>query len=230
MKAEEGYRIGPGDVEALAAARRARHPLSYTGRRRDWDRLREQFHAALVGGDETAARRVFERVRLGRVPLLEQCRELVSPTMERIVDSWRSGELSGARLRVAIGIAERSLALAVGWVATGSRGLALVARPEGDGERLGGLMVAAVLHDVGWAVCRLGAIPAAEVVAVARRTRPAVAVVAVGDVSGLEAAGVLRARLQSEAGIPALIGGPRQDLAALAEDTLTIGVRLPLSG
>jgi hypothetical protein len=49
-------------------------------------------------------------------------------------------------------------------------------------------------------------------------------------VSGLEAAGVLRARLQSEAGIPALIGGPRQDLAALAEDTLTIGVRLPLSG
>lgn len=230
VKVDQGYRLDPRDVEALAVARRARRPLSYTGRRRDWDRLRDQFHEALLAGDETAARRVFERVRLGRVPLLEQCGELLTPTMERLADAWASGELSAARLRLAIGIAERSLALAIGWVATGSRGLALVARPEGDRNRLAGLMIAAVLRDAGWAVCRLGAIPAAEVVAVARRARPAVAVVAVGETSGLEAAGVLQARLQSEAGVPVLIGGPRQDLAALAEDSLTIAVRLPLSG
>ncbi len=230
VKADQGYRLDPRDVEALAAARRAPRPLSYTGRRRDWDRLREQLYEALLAGDETAARRVFERVRLGRVPLLEQCGELLTPTMERLADAWAGGELSAARLRLAIGIAERVLALAIGWVPAGSRGLALVAPSEGDRHRLGGLMIAAVLRDAGWAVCRLGAIPAAEVVAVARRTRPAVAVVAVGETSGLEAAGALQARLQTETGIPVLIGGPRQDLAALADDSLTIAVRLPLSG
>jgi MerR family transcriptional regulator, light-induced transcriptional regulator len=230
VKVEQGYRLDHRDVEALSAARRARRPLSYTGRRRDWDRLRDQLHEALVTGDETAARRVFERVRLGRVPLLEQCGELVTPTMDRIAAGWASGELSAARFRLAVGIAERSLALAISWVAAGSRGLALVSRPEDDRHRLGGLMIAAVVRDAGWAVCCLGAIPAAEVVAVARRTRPAVAVLAVGEATGLEAAGVLQARLQSELGIPVLVGGPGQDLAALADDTLAIGVRLPLWG
>ncbi|HLJ08508.1 MAG TPA: helix-turn-helix domain-containing protein, partial [Acidimicrobiia bacterium] len=124
VKADQGYRLDPRDVEALAAARRAPRPLSYTGRRRDWDRLREQLYEALLAGDETAARRVFERVRLGRVPLLEQCRELLTPTMERLADAWAGGELSAARLRLAIGIAERVLALAIGWVPAGSRGLA----------------------------------------------------------------------------------------------------------
>src|SRR5581483_1095595 len=102
VKADQGYRLDPRDVEALAAARRAPRPLSYTGRRRDWDRLREQLYEALLAGDETAARR-----------------------------------------RLAIGIAERVLALAIGWVPAGSRGLALVAPSEGDRHRLGGLMIAA---------------------------------------------------------------------------------------
>jgi MerR family transcriptional regulator, light-induced transcriptional regulator len=230
VKVEQGYRLRHGDVVALAEARRTRQPLSYTGRNRDWDRLREQLHDALVAGDETAARRVFERVRLGRVPLREQCDQLLTPTVERIAGESARGEISAARLRLAVGIAERSLALAVGWVTAGSRGLVLVARPEGDRHPLNGLMAAAVLREGGWAVCRVGAIPDDDVVAVARRTRPALAVVSVGEAAGLEAAGVLQARLQSDSGIPVLVAGPGQELAGLADDTVTIGVRLPLSG
>ncbi|HVW34182.1 MAG TPA: excisionase family DNA-binding protein, partial [Acidimicrobiia bacterium] len=61
-----GYRLDPVDVDAMAAVRQARRPLAYTGRDRDWVRLREQLHAALFAADDTGARRVFEMVHLAR--------------------------------------------------------------------------------------------------------------------------------------------------------------------
>lgn len=156
------------DSEAVA---RAGQPLPYTGRRRDWDRLRDQFSAALVSGDETGARRVFERLRLARVPLVDQSEQLLAPAMRRLGDECEVGSLSGARLRVAVGIAERALAWAVSCLDDARPGAprAVVITPKGDDHRLPALMAATVLRDGGWAVRQIEGVDSGEVVALVRR-------------------------------------------------------------
>src|SRR5437763_16574858 len=65
------YRLSVSDVDRLAALRCNRGPLGYTGRPRDWGRLRTQLHASPGDGDESAARPVVEPVRLAAGPLLD---------------------------------------------------------------------------------------------------------------------------------------------------------------
>jgi methanogenic corrinoid protein MtbC1 len=214
---QEGWDVdGAMDSESVA---RAGQPLPYTGRRRDWDRLRDRFTAALIAGDETGARRVFERLRLARVPLADQSEQLLAPVMRRIGDECEVGTLSGARLRVAAGIAERALAWAVSCL--DDAGLAapraIVITPKGDDHRLPALMATTVLQDGGWAVRRIEGVDAGEIVAVACRLQPALAVVsfALSDVG--DAVSELSGRLADDAGLPVLVGGPGAPLCALQE-------------
>jgi B12 binding protein len=203
----------------LESAARAPQPLAYTGRRRDWDRLGDQFFDALVTGDETGARRVFERLRLARVPLADQSEQVLAPAMRRIGEESEVGTLSGARVRVAAGIAERVLAWAVSCLDDPLFGapLAMVVTPKGDDHRLPALMAAAVLRDGQWMVRQIEGVAAGEIVALARRSRPGLAVVsfALSDLS--DAAGDLGDELGDELGIPVLVGGPGQPLGALRE-------------
>src|SRR5947209_5737377 len=154
VKVGTGYRLAAAEVAEVAAKRQVRRPLAYTGRARDWDRLREQLHEALVAGDDTGARRVFEMVHLARVPILDQCEELLAPNLRRVGEEWVAGELSGARVRVAAGICERSLDWAVGRLpaTTVAGAVALVVTPKNDEHRLPSLMAGAVLRDRGWLV------------------------------------------------------------------------------
>jgi methanogenic corrinoid protein MtbC1 len=202
---------------------RAGQPLPYTGRRRDWDRLRDQFYDAVIIGDETGARRVFERLRLARVPLADQSEQLLAAAMRRIGDECEVGTLSGARLRVAAGIAERTLAWAASCLDDARPGAprAIVITPKGDDHRLPALMAAAVLRDGGWAVRQIEGVAAGEVVAVARRSRPALAVVsfALSDLG--DAVADLGDQLADEVGIPVLVGGPGEPLCALQEQADT---------
>ena len=203
----------------LESAARAPQPLAFTGRRRDWDRLGDQFFDALATGDETGARRVFERLRLARVPLADQSEQLLAPAMRRMGDEWEVGTLSGARLRAAAGIAERVLAWAVSCLddAQADAVRAMVVTPKGEDHRLPALMAAAVLRDGEWAVRQIEGVAASEVVAVGRRSQPALAVVsfALSDLS--DAAEGLGHELGDELGIPVLVGGPGQPIAALRE-------------
>lgn len=204
------------DSEAVA---RAGQPLPYTGRRRDWDRLRDQFSAALISGDETGARRVFERLRLARVPLADQSEQLLAPALRRIGDECEVGTLSGARLRVAVGIAERALAWAASCLADARADAprALVITPKGDDHRLPALMATTVLRDGDWAVRQIEGVDAGEVVAVARRFRPALAVVSFALTDLGDPVAELAGRLADEVGIPVLVGGPGEPLCALQE-------------
>ena len=204
------------DSEAVA---RAGPPLPYTGRRRDWDRLREQLFAALTSADETGARRVFERLRLARVPLLDQSEQLLAPAMRRLGDECEVGSLSGARLRVAAGIAERALAWAASCLDDARVGAprAIVITPQGDDHRLPALIAATVLRDADWAVRQIEGVDADEVVAVARRLRPALAVVSFAWSDVCNSVAELDDRLAKEAGIPVLVGGPGEPLPALQE-------------
>lgn len=216
-KADGGYRLRTADVEALGASRRARRPLEYTGRGRDWGRLREQLHGALVAGDDTGARRVFEMIRLARVPVLEQCRELLVPNLRRIGEEWEAGELSGARVRVAAGICERSLDWAVGRLdvpATVERA-ALVITPKGEDHRLPSLMAGAVLREAGWQVRQVRGVVPSEIVDLAERIRPALAVVSAVLPEAVETGGEVRRDLEESLGIPVLVGGPGKPLRAL---------------
>lgn len=217
VKVGSGYRLSAADVAAVATVRQLRRPLAYTGRARDWDRLREQLHRALVSGDDTGARRVFEMVHLARVPILEQCEQLLAPNLRRIGEEWESGELSGARVRVAAGICERSLDWAVGRLpaARACDGVALVVTPKDDEHRLPALMAGAVLRDRGWAVREVQGVVASEVVGLADRIRPAMTIVSVTVPEAAGAADHIRGAVEEALGLPVLVGGAGKSLRDL---------------
>jgi hypothetical protein len=89
--------------------------------------------------------------------------------------------------------------------------------PKGDDHRLPALMAAAVLRDGRWAVRQIEGVAAGDVVAVARRCRPALAVLsfALGDLA--DAAAEMREALTGDLAIPVLVGGPGEALGALRE-------------
>jgi excisionase family DNA binding protein len=212
-----GYRVASRDVEKLAARRGARQSLGYTGRSRDWDRLRLQLHTALVAGDDTAARRVFEAVDLARVPMLEQCEELLTPTLRRLGEECAAGSLSGARVRVAAGICERSLEWAVSRLdpPAASCGVALVVTPKGEEHRLPAFMAGAVLRSDGWTVREILMVGPSEISDLADRIRPAMAVVSVTQPDTAGNAELVRIALEGTFGVPVLVGGPGQSLRRL---------------
>lgn len=216
-KVDGGYRVAPADVEAVAAVREARRPLEYTGRGRDWERLCDQLHGAVVAGDDTAARRVFEMVHLARVSILDQCEQLLAPTLRRIGDEWEAGELSGARVRVAAGICERSLDWAVGRLgATASAcGVALTITPKGEDHRLPSLMAGGVLREAGWAVRQVHGLAPSEVVDLAIRIQPALAVVSATLPEAVGTADEVRVDVHDAVGVPVVVGGPCTSLAGL---------------
>jgi hypothetical protein len=205
---------GGMDLEAQAC-----QPLSYTGRRRDWDRLRDQCYDGLVAGDETAVRRVFERLWLARVPLVDQAEELLAPTLHRIGEACEAGTVSGVRCRVAAGICERMLAWAVSCLDAPAIGapLALIVTPKGDDHRLPALMAGAVLRQNGWAVRHVEGMAVGEVVDLSRRVRPSVAVVSFALPDLLAAAGDLRDSLSEHAGLTVVVGGPGTTLRKLQQ-------------
>lgn len=215
-KVDGEYRLAPADVEAMAALRQTRRPLEYTGRARNWPRLRDQLHSALIAGDDTAARRVFEMVRLARVPIIDQCEQLLAPSLRRIGANWEAGEVSAARVRVAAGICERSLDWAVGRLdVSAAGGVALVITPKGDDHRLPALMAGAVLREAGWAVRAVQGVAPCEVLDLAVRIRPALAVVSVTLAEVVDAAEEVRADVEASLCVPVLVGGPGTSLRAL---------------
>jgi excisionase family DNA binding protein len=227
VKEGGGYRLAPTEVEGVANLRRARRPLAYTGRPRDWDRMREQLHTALVTGDDTAARRVFEMVHLARVPILDQCEQLLSPGLRRIGDEWEAGELSGARVRIAAGICERALDWAVGRLEApdAAAGTALVVTPKGEDHRLPCRMAGAVLRDAGWAVRGIDGVAASEVADLARRMRPTVVVVSVTLPETADAAADVRADLREVLDLSVFVGGAGKSLTALDRDARAVRPR-----
>lgn len=209
------------DLESAACAtgRPAFQPLSYTGRRRDWDRLRDQCYEGLVGSDETAVRRVFERLWLARVPLVDQAEQLLAPTLQRLGEACEGGEVAGVRCRVAAGICERMLGWAVSCLDGPAAGapLALIITPKGDDHRLPALMAGAVLREEGWAVRRVESMAVGEVVELSRRLPVALAVVSFALPGVADEAYHLRDALCEAPGITVVVGGPGRSLRELQQ-------------
>src|SRR5215472_3928378 len=72
MKTGRGYDVSENDVSALAARRASGTAPRPQIRVRDWTAQAGRLHAAIVAGDETAARHIIARLARG-VPLIDLC-------------------------------------------------------------------------------------------------------------------------------------------------------------
>ena len=169
-KAGRGYEVGDGDVRALAARRAAGAPPRAGIQVRDWAAQSGRLHAALVAGDELAARRQLGRLADG-VPLADLCERVIGPALHRIGADWADGLVTIAEEHRASVICERLIALRAQQVRGRPRGVAVVTTPPGERHGLPALMAAACLRQDHWHVHHLACdLPAAEVTRLARET------------------------------------------------------------
>src|SRR5580692_4331697 len=93
-KTGRGYEVSEDDVSALVA-RRASGTAPRPGIRvRDWTAQADRLYGAIISGDETLARHIFDRLARG-VLLTELCERVISPALYRIGEDWlRAGRRS----------------------------------------------------------------------------------------------------------------------------------------
>jgi excisionase family DNA binding protein len=216
VKVGSGYRLTPEDVASFAEGRRCEQAVSYTGRKRDWAGLRGQLYEAAVTGDETRAGRTFERLHLARVPILEQCEELVAPVARRLHDAFESGTVLAAQVRLAAAICERQLRWATTQVRERSLHRALVVGAPWEQHHLPMLMASAVLRADRWDVCEIdGSVKFSDLLAFAARIRPELIVISTTVTQ--DAARCLAAELGRQTPVPVLVGGAEASLEDLAD-------------
>jgi MerR family transcriptional regulator, light-induced transcriptional regulator len=140
--------------------------------------LRADLRAALDALDEPAAQAVLDRL-LADYTLATALRDVVLPYLREVGDRWAAGELTVIQEHFASNvIGGRLAALARGW-GTGSGPRAVLACPPGELHDLPLLIFGIVLNRQGWRVQFFGAnTPIGEVVDSARRSPPALVVVA----------------------------------------------------
>ncbi len=218
VKVAGEYRLREVDVRRLAERRRAPQPPPTIGRVRDWRPLIAQVHFAALQGDEVAARRLFDRLRVAGVPTPLLCQQLITPVLYRIGEAWGAGEISSAQVQVAAGITERLVAM----LATASRGrprgLAVVAAPNGERHRLPSLMATVVLRADCWRVHHIGAdLPADDLVEFALESGASLVVLSPTMPELVEDARRLRDQVLDLSGLPTLVGRPGAPLTDLVE-------------
>jgi excisionase family DNA binding protein len=162
-KTGRGYEVSQDDVSALAERRASGTAPRQAIRVRNWDTQVDLLYAAIVAGEETAARHLFARLARG-VPLTDLCERVVAPAMTRIGGQWAAGQLSIATEHRASAICERLIAARVHQPEGRPRGIAITATPPGERHGLPVLMATVCLREDRWQVHHLAAdLPAAEV-------------------------------------------------------------------
>jgi excisionase family DNA binding protein len=169
-KTARGYEVGDDDVNALAARRESGTAPRPQIRVRDWTAQADRLYAAIVSGDETQARHLFDRLARG-VPLADLCERVVAPALARIGDDWAAGQLAIATEHRASAICERLIAARTNQPHGRPRGVAVTATPPGERHGLPSLMATACLREDRWLVHHLAwDLPVAEVTRVALDT------------------------------------------------------------
>ncbi|MDQ2813782.1 MAG: B12-binding domain-containing protein [Actinomycetota bacterium] len=218
VKTARGYEVSDGDVSALAERRASGTAPRPQIRVRDWTAQADRLHAAIVSGDETAARQVFARLARG-VPIADLCERVVSPALDRISVDWVAGKVTIAVEHRATAICERLIAARARQPQGRPRGIAVTATPPGERHGLPALMATACLREDRWLVHHLAAdLPVAEVTSLALDTGATLVVLSAATA---EAAGLARqAAHEIRAAAPklcVLTGGPGDPLTRLKE-------------
>jgi MerR family transcriptional regulator, light-induced transcriptional regulator len=215
-KTARGYEVSHDDVSALAQQRASGTAPRQQIRVRNWDAQVDRLHAAVVAGDETAARHLFARLSRG-VPLTDLCERVVAPAMNRIGGQWVAGQLSIATEHRASAICERLIAARAHQPEGRPRGVAVTTTPPGERHGLPALMATVCLREDRWLVHHLAAdVPAAEVARMAVEVGANLVVLsactAVAAVAARQAADEIRA---AAPGLHALAGQPGDTLTQL---------------
>jgi len=162
-KVGRGYVVGDGDVAALAARRLLGQEPARPIHVRDWAAQALGLYAAIVEGEETAARHRLGRLAAG-VGLIDLCEQVIAPALRRLGDGWAAGRVSIAQEHRASAICERLIATYARQPAGRPHGTAVVATPPGERHGLPALMAAACLREDRWLVHHLAAdLPIEEV-------------------------------------------------------------------
>jgi excisionase family DNA binding protein len=215
-KTGRGYDVSEQDVGALAARRASGTAPRAEIRVRDWTAQAERLHAAIVAGDETAARHVFARLARG-VSVLDLCERVVSPALLQVGQEWARGAVSIAVEHRASAICERLIAVRAHQPQGRPRGIAVVSTPAGERHGLPALMAAACLREDRWLVHHLATdLPAAEIAGLAQMTGADLVVLSATTTESARLAPLAAEEItQSVPGVHVLIGGPGEPLSQL---------------
>jgi len=217
-KTGRGYEVSEGDVSALAARRASGTAPRPDIRVRDWAAQAGRLHAAIMSGDETLARHIFDRLARG-VPLTDLCERVIAPALCRIGEDWADGETTIATEHRASAICERLIAARTRQPQGRPRGIAVVSTPEGERHGLPALMATACLREDRWLVHHLAAdLPVNEVTGLARLAGASLVVLSSATT---ESARLAREAahdiMRSAAGLHVLTGQPGDPLSRLRE-------------
>ncbi len=215
-KTGRGYDVSEHDVSALAARRAAGTAPRAEIRVRDWTAQAERLHAAIIAGDETAARHMVARLARG-VSVLDLCERVITPALFQVGEEWARGEVSVAVEHRAAAICERLIAVRAHQPQGRPRGVAVVSPPPGERHSLPSLMGAACLREDRWLVHHLATdLPAAEVAGLVRMTGASLVVLSAATTESARVALQAAEEItQSVPGVHVLNGGPGETLSRL---------------
>jgi excisionase family DNA binding protein len=224
-KTGRGYEVSESDVSALAARRASGTAPRPHIRVRDWVAQADRLHAAVISGDETMARHVFDRLARG-VPLTDLCERIIAPALQRVGDDWASGTASIGAEHRASAICERLIAARTHQPQGRPRGIAVVTTPPGERHGLPALMATASLREDRWLVHHLAAdLPVAEVTGLAKEAGASLVVLSATTTEAVQRAAEEADEItRSGVGPRVLAGRPGDSLSDLrqqARATLT---------
>jgi excisionase family DNA binding protein len=222
-KTGRGYEVSDEAVSALAGRRASGTAPPPQIRVRDWAAQADRLHAAIVSGDETQARHLFDRLA-GGVPLTDLCERVVAPALARIGEDWAAGQLAIATEHRASAICERLIAARAGQPQGRPRGTAVTATPPGERHGLAALMATACLREDRWLVHHLASdLPVAEVTQLALDTRARLVVLSAATTeSARRARRAAKAIRTAAPGLRVLAGRPGDTLGQLREQARAV--------
>jgi MerR family transcriptional regulator, light-induced transcriptional regulator len=211
------YVVRAQDVEAAMAVRAAPTcPPAPSPKRRQ--RSAERMHAALVEGDEAAARALARALVDEGTSIAGLIQEVLVPPLVRIGSDWHEGRLTIWVEHRAAAIVERLLGELSPNPRGRRRGSALVAAVSGDHHALPTLMAAVALRSDNWNVEHLGAdMPPDELVRFCEEHDVTVAVLSSTNPETAALATATAERMRRE-GTPVILGGPGASLDDLLEN------------
>ena len=217
------YVVDPSDLEEFDELRRAPRQPAPPGRAR-LDRSAERMYRALVSGDEPSATALAQRLVDDGTPIVDLIQDMLVPSLRRIGEEWRAGDLTVWVEHRASAIAERIVGALVPNPRGRRRGTAVVAAVSGDRHTLPTTMAVVALRGDNWNVQHLGGdMPADEIVRFCDEHDVTVAVLTVTNPDVAELAAVTADRLRAH-GTPTIVGGAGRtlhELVALARTAST---------
>jgi excisionase family DNA binding protein len=175
----------------------------------------ERAHAALVDGDEGAARQLIVGLVEDGASIVEVIQQVIVPPLVRIGADWHEGKLTIWVEHRASAIIERILGGLAPTPRGRRRGKVMVAAVSGDFHSLPTAMAAVALRDDNWSVEHLGAnMPPDELLQFCAEYAIDVAVLSSTNPDTAELAAATAERLRG-AGTPVVLGRPGSSLEDL---------------